>query len=79
MRANTCDPAFKLLYEEITSDIQKHTQNLWKEPLKCTKTQAIEQSKTNNSQGPDKLNIGQLKYIGPSWTRIHHEHVENCS
>ena len=32
-RANTCDPALKLLNEEITSDIQKHTQNIWKEHL----------------------------------------------
>ena len=29
-RANTCDPALKLLNEEITADIQKHKQNLWK-------------------------------------------------
>ena len=27
-RANTCDPALKLLNEEITSDIQKHKQNI---------------------------------------------------
>ena len=32
-RANTCDPALKLLNEAITSDIQKHKQNLWKEHL----------------------------------------------
>ena len=32
-RANTCDPALKLLKEEITSDIQKHKQNQWKEHL----------------------------------------------
>ena len=32
-RANTCDPALKLLNEEITSGIQKHKQNLWKEHL----------------------------------------------
>ena len=32
-RANTCDPALKFLNEEITSDIQKHKQNLWKEHL----------------------------------------------
>ena len=32
-RANTCDPALKLLNEEITSDIQKHKQNIWKEYL----------------------------------------------
>ena len=30
-RANTCDPALKLLNEEITSDI--HKQNIWKEHL----------------------------------------------
>ena len=32
-RENTCDPALKLFNEEITSDIQKHKQNLWKEYL----------------------------------------------
>ena len=32
-RANTCDPALKLLIEVITSDIQKHKQNIWKEHL----------------------------------------------
>ena len=31
-RANTCDPALKLLNEEITSDIQ-NTTNIWKEHL----------------------------------------------
>ena len=32
-RATTCDPALKLLTEEITSDIQKHKQDIWKEHL----------------------------------------------
>ena len=32
-KANTCDPAFKLLNKEITSDIQKHKQTLWQEQL----------------------------------------------
>ena len=32
-RANTCGPALKHLNEEISSDIQKHKQNLWKEHL----------------------------------------------
>ena len=32
-RANTCDPALKLLNEETISDIQKHKQNIWKENL----------------------------------------------
>ena len=31
--ANTCDPALKLLNEEIASDIQKQKQNIWKEHL----------------------------------------------
>ena len=30
---NTSDPALKLLNKEITSDIQKHKQNIWKEHL----------------------------------------------
>ena len=149
-RANTCDPALKLLNEEITSDIQKHKQNIWKEHLDAhwdhrhnthtlwktihglsnrapphtlntsitfnnkiattpthiancftkqfTNTvehathqtihkhinrathniqgynitlttsqvqEAIKQSKNNNSQGPNKLNIRHLKHIGP--------------
>ena len=125
-RANTCDPALKLLNEEITSDIQKHKQNIWKEHtwsiqqsttirtkhihniqqqnsnyththcelfhqtihathktnrhinrathniqgynITLTTSQvleAIKQSKNNNSQGPDKLNIRHLKHIGP--------------
>ena len=33
MRTNTCDPALKLLNEDITSDIQKHKQTLWNEHL----------------------------------------------
>ena len=32
-RANTCDPALKLLNEDTTSDIQKHKRNIWKEHL----------------------------------------------
>ena len=32
-RVNTCDPALKFLTEGITSDIQKHKQNIWKEHL----------------------------------------------
>ena len=123
-RANTCDPALKLLNEEITSDIQK--QNIWKDAhwdhrhnthtlwktihglsnrapphtlntsitfnnkIATTPThiancftkqftntvkhatlttsqvqEAIKQSKNNNSQCPDKLNIRHLKHIGP--------------
>ena len=32
-RASTCDPALKLLNEDITSDIHKHNENLWKKHL----------------------------------------------
>ena len=32
-RENTCDPTLNLLHEELTSDIHKHKQNLWKEHL----------------------------------------------
>ena len=32
-RANICDTDLKLLNQEITSDIQKHKQNIWKEHL----------------------------------------------
>ena len=32
-RTTTCDPAFQLLNEEITSDIQKYKQDLWNEYL----------------------------------------------
>ena len=32
-REITCDPALKLLNEDITSDIPKHKQNIWKEHL----------------------------------------------
>ena len=139
-RANTRDPVLKLLNEELTSDIQKHKQNIWKEHVDAhwdhrhnthsledhtwsiqqsttthtkhihniqqqnsnyTQThcelfhqtihktnrhinrathniqgynitlttsqvqEAIKQSKNNNSQGPDKLNIRHLKHIGP--------------
>ena len=32
-RTNTCDPALKLLNEEITSDMQKHKPNIWKKHL----------------------------------------------
>ena len=140
-RANTRDPALKLLNEEITSDIQKHKQNIWKEYLdahwdhmhnthtlwktihglsnrapphtlntsitfnnkiattpkhiaKCFTKQftnpvkhniqgynitlttfhvqeAKKQSKNNNSQGPDKLNIRHLKHIGPLGLAFH--------
>ena len=141
-RANTCDPALKLLNEGITPHIQKHKQNIWKEHLDthwdhrhnthtlCEKSytvptlntsitfsnktattpkhiancftkqftntvkhatnktnryinittqvqEAIKQSINNNSHGPDKHQAP--KTHRPSWTRIPHEHVENCS
>ena len=38
--------------------------------------EAIKQSKNDNSQGPEKLNISHLKHIGP--LGIPHDHVEHC-
>ena len=35
-RANTCDPALKLLNEEITSDIHKHKQHILEGTSRCT-------------------------------------------
>ena len=35
MRGNTCESALTLLNEEITFDIQKHKQNIWKEHLEA--------------------------------------------
>ena len=32
-RTNNCDPAFKLLTEDITFELQKHKQNIWMEHL----------------------------------------------
>ena len=41
--------------------------------------EAIKQSKTNNSQGTDKTKHQASETHRPSWTRIPHEHVENCA
>ena len=48
--------------------INRETQNIQGYNITLTTTQvqdAIKQSKHNNSQGPDKLNIRHLKHIGP--------------
>ena len=48
--------------------IDRATQNIQGYNITLTTSQvqaAIKQSKNNNSQGPDKLNIRHLKHIGP--------------
>ena len=119
-RANTCDPDIKHLNEEITSDIQKHKQNIWKENLDAhwdhrhnihtlwktihslsnrappttlnntitfnnnitTTPKDIANVSPNISQTlsntQDKQHQAPKTHM-PSWTRIPHEHVENCS
>ena len=51
-RANTCDPALKLLNKEITSDIQKHKQNIWQEHTHTLEdhTWSIQQSTTTHTK-----------------------------
>ena len=61
-RANTCDPALKLLDEEITFYIQKHKQNLWKEYTHATRVQntthysdGTTHSKQHRSKGVNQI------------------------
>ena len=67
----------ELFHETIHKHCQTHkkkksidraTQNIQGYNITLTTSQiqeAIKQSKNNNSQGPDKLNIRNLKHIGP--------------
>ena len=48
-RANTCDPA---LNEEITTDIQKHKQTLWKEHLDAQRAYSLEDHIRSIQQRP---------------------------
>ena len=53
-KENTCDPVLRLLNAEITSDIQKHKQNIWKEHLDAHwdhKTNRSIDRATQNMQG----------------------------
>ena len=77
-RANTYDPSLKLLNEEITSDIQKHKQNIWKEHLDAhwdnmeDHTWSIQQSTTThpNTSITFKNNIATTpKHIANCFTK----------
>ena len=57
-RANTCDPALKLLNEEITSDIQKHMEGALRRSL--------------GSQGTTHTLFGRPYMVYP--TEHHHTH-----
>ena len=55
-------------WSSLQTCINRATHNLQGYNITLTTSQvqeAIKQSKNNNSQGPDKLNIRHLKYIGP--------------
>ena len=77
-RANTCDPALKLLNEEITSDIQKHKQNIWKEHLDAhwdhrhntleDHTWSIQQSTTTHTK-----HIHNIQQQNSNYTQTHCE------
>ena len=71
-RANTCDPALKLLNEEITSDIQKHKQNIWKEHLDAhwdyRHTWSIQQSTTTHTK-----HIHNIQQQNSNYTQTHCE------
>ena len=79
-RANTCDPALKLLNEEITSDIQKHKQNTWKEHLDAhwddrhnTHTLWKTIHGLSNRAPPNTLNTSITFTIRQSWISVCHE------
>ena len=54
--------------KQFTNTVKHATHNIQGYNITLTTSQvqeAIKQSKNNNSQGPDKLNIRHLKHIGP--------------
>ena len=74
-KANTCDPALKLLNEEITSDIQKHKQNIWKEYLDAhwdhrhTHTLWKTIHGLSNRPPPQTLNIHNIQQQNSNYTQ----------
>ena len=70
--SNYTQTHFELFYQTIhkhaTHKTNRATHNIQEYNITLTTSQvqeAIKQSKNNNSQGPDKLNIRHLKHIGP--------------
>ena len=54
-----------LLGLSVAFDNNDHEQHTTYKDTTLHSLEAIKQSKNNNSQGPDKLNIRHLKHIGP--------------
>ena len=82
-RANTCDPALKLLNEEIISDIQKYKRNIWKEHLHAhwdhrhnTHTLWKTIRGLSNRAPPHTLNT--LRIVSPNNSQLFHQTIHNC-
>ena len=81
-RANTCDPALKLLNEEITSDIQNHKQNAQHKHSLEDHTWAIQQSTTTHTK-----HIHNIQQQNSNYTQTHcelfhqtiHKHCQTCN
>ena len=74
-RANTYDPALKPLNEEITSDIQKAKQNIWKEHLGTywdnmhnSHTWSLQQSTTTHTK-----HFHNIQQQNGNYTQTHNE------
>ena len=93
-RENTCDPALKLLNEEITSDIQKHKQNIWKEHLDAhwdhrhnthsleDHTWSIQQSTTTHTKHIHNIQQQNSNYTHTHCELFHqtiHKHCQACN
>ena len=80
-RANTCDPALKLLNEEITSDIQKHKQNSWKEHLDAhleDHTWYIQQSATIHTKHFHNIQQQNSNYTQTHFELFHQTIYKDC-
>ena len=63
-----CELFHQTIHKHTTHKTNRATHNIQRYNITLTTSQvqeAIKQSKNNNSQGPDKLNIMHLKHIGP--------------
>ena len=68
--ANTCDPVLKLLIKEITSNVQKHKQNIWKGHL-----HAHRDHRHNTLSMED--HTGSIQLSTSNHTQLHHIQQQN--
>ena len=93
-RENTCDPALKLLNEEITSDLQKHKQNIWQKHLDAhwdhrhnTHTLWKTIHGLSNRAPPHTKHIHNIQQQNSNYTQTHcelfhqtiHKHCQTCN